>query len=328
MLFMTYSRPDGGYRVSDLKGVLAGRPVFLVGGSPSFVEEGGPSLLSRRGIASFAINNAALSFRPTAMLATDDPRCIDSTLLRDPSLPKFMQMSFAESAVREGSSEALRDMPGVLLYESEAPDADSWFLSEGRKANWRRNTLFLSLAVLHHLGASRVYLAGSDFDVPPPSSESPEYAHSPSRTLTDDEREWNRKLYTAQAYDLLRLKPVLERGGLELVDCSPRSKVAGTLPEAYRRSALADAVEECLSEEAMPSSPDASHPHASALQSPSLMREVLDPFPDGATVGMADAMRSVGRVALPAVGGGARPISGPADPGPGPNTGATDALHQ
>lgn len=274
MIFRTYGR-DGEERVSDLKGILSGPAgrvptAFLVGGAPSL--RGQPyGLLSQAGVLSFSMNNAGRLFRPTHLVASDEGRCIDSRLLLDPSVVKFMWSAHAMKPVRPSGPLAvpLRDMPSVLFFDADVRRRDSSLLHESLRLDWKRNTLFLGISVMHHLGIRRIVLAGSDFEA---GTGSASYASGPG--LTPDEAAWNETLYRFEVADLVKLRPVFDDAGLEIVDTSAGSKICRPLGP-YRHATMEEGVQMCL--EGFPPSFDdpSSLPHCSSLHRPELMQSVL-----------------------------------------------------
>lgn len=265
MIFRTIDE-GGNVHVSDPRGLFRGvRAAFLVGGAPSLL--GQPyRLLEQRGVLTFAMNNVGSLFRPTCMVASDEPACFDRRLLLDPTIMKFMWGAYRDKEIR-GTGLSFSDLPNLWLYDAVIRRRDSSLLSDKGYLDWKRNTLFLGISVMYHLGIRRIVLAGSDFG---PDDRGEDYSSGAS--LSDDERRWNSLLYRYEIADLVRLKPVFDSYGLEICDTSARSRIC---PPAgpYRRMTLEEGAEACL--EGFPSSHDRDLPHVSRLHDRSLMDRVL-----------------------------------------------------
>lgn len=243
MLFKTYDASVGGYRLSDLSNLYAGSDcaAFIVGGAPS-LDGQNPSILERRGIVSFAVNNAGLVFRPTYVVCSDMPECLSKNILFDPSIVKFASDAFHGVAVRKGDPRIFAQCPATMFYSpddqlSSIPGRS--ILQMTRMLPYMRNSLMHAFCIVASLGFRRIYLCGSDFYAGKPGERS--YAGS-NEGLDDVKRSWNENLYRQQVVSLLDMRMEFSRHGIDLVDTSANSKIAGASSYSWRP--LSEAVEE------------------------------------------------------------------------------------
>jgi len=182
-----------------LRGMLAGRSAFLLGGGPS-ANDLPLELLSQRGIWSLAVNNMAghTQVRPQAFVCSDPPSKFSHSIWLDPGImkliptPKLTNRSRGEirQKLPDGSFQTCDkhtiDCPNVWGFERVSwlyPD-DRFFTSE--VACWGNHnngvemtgqpktvcTMLLGLRLLRYLGAGRIYLVGVDFRMSPTSGYS------------------------------------------------------------------------------------------------------------------------------------------------------------
>lgn len=218
MILITYT-PEGQQRMANLAGVFKGQTAILMGGAPTISEQ--PlHLLEQRGVLSAAMNNAARHFRPVLWLSADHPSCFEPQIIHDPGIMKFSPVGHAETTI---GGKSFRMMPNLYFYANEQDVPIGELLAERMQMPWHQNTLLVSIALLNFLGVKRIILGGSDFGF-----EDKVYAHEDG--LAEHERELNRALYTSQKYDIRKLKPVFDKAGIEFLDCSVKSKLAGVYP--------------------------------------------------------------------------------------------------
>lgn len=266
MIFRTFDT-GGNAHVMDPKGLFRNVPAaFLVGGAPSLREQD-YRLLEQRGVVTFAMNNVGSLFRPTCMVASDEPACFDRRLLLDPTIVKFMWGAYADKEVA-GTGRRFSELPNVWLYDAVVRRRDSSLLSDTNYLDWKRNTFFLGISVMYHLGIRRIVLAGSDF-----GSDDRGRDYSAGASLSSDEREWNNILYRYEIADMIRLKPVFDAYGLSVYDTSLHSKIRSPAGP-YGWIPLEKGVEMCL--EGFPAEHDTDLPHVSRLHDRSLMDRVLE----------------------------------------------------
>lgn len=265
MIFRSFDSA-GNAHVIDAKGLFHGVPAaFLVGGAPSLREQY-PSMLERRGVVTFAMNNVGSLFRPTCMVASDEPACFDRRLLLDPTIMKFLWGTYRDKAIA-GTGLTVSSLPNCWLYDAVVRRRDSSLLADTNYLDWKRNTFFLGISVMYHLGIRTIILAGSDFG---PDDRGRDY--SAGATLSEREKQWNNLLYKYEIADMVRLKPVFDSYGLTILDSSAHSKISEPAGP-YRRISLQEGVDLCL--KGFPSSHDTDLPHVSRLHDKSLMDRVI-----------------------------------------------------
>lgn len=264
MIFLHYT-PQGLKRTSDLTDIFAGQTAMLIGGAPTLNQQ--PlELLANRGILTMAMNNAALHFQPTLWCGVDHPSCYEPQILLDPRIMKFCNAWHADIALdTRYNNRVYRDMPNTFFFMLEADVPWDEYLAVWRGIPWYNNTLFSAIYLLYHLGIRRLILAGSSFST---GSTGDMYVHS--TTLTPLEVKWNTDLYNSQVHELRRLKPVFDRAGLEVYDCSINSR----LSQVYQHITFERAIELCL--ESFPSKPLKSSdlPHCSKFATATIQNNI------------------------------------------------------
>ncbi len=226
-----------------------GHNVFLgdcYRGASAFLVCGGPSLtshdltaLSRRGVLSMAVNNAATVVRPNLWISTDDPGNFADVIWRDPAITKFIPMCHFEKPifVRDDSGELKAsdllagDMPAVFGFRrNEAFNASQWLWEDS--FNWgnrgdrvddyglkgSRSVMYVAIRMLHFLGVRRIYLIGCDFRM---HSGGRNYAFEQDRS--EHSVRSNNDTYEIMNARFSHLKPYLGEAGLELFNCTPDS---------------------------------------------------------------------------------------------------------
>lgn len=260
MIFIHFSK-NGMRHIADLQSTFHGQTAMLVGGAPSLKEQP-MELLSKRGVLTMAMNNAAVHFRPTLWSSGDHPECYDPQILMDPTIMKFAPYSQAGMTV---VGRKYWTMPNLYFYIQEAGVPWDEYLAARPTVPWYNNTLFVSIHILYQLGIRRIILAGSDFGFTPQGDM---YAHKTA--LGSLERKWNLDLYNSLVRELRMLKPMFDRAGLTLMDCSKNSRISQT----YEHITLEKAVDICL--ESFPSHPKdpSALPHCSKFASVSIQQRI------------------------------------------------------
>lgn len=260
MIFIHYT-PKGMKRVADLQHTFAGRTAMLVGGSPSLKEQ--PiHLLEQRGVVTMAINNAALHFRPTMWVSGDRPECYEPQILHDGTITKFAPMIYSD--IKLGNT-YYDEMPNTYFYIQE--DGVPWdeYLTPRQGVPWYSNTLFVGIHILYQLGFRRIILAGSDFGF---SKNGAMYAHDVK--LGSLEKKWNLDLYNSLVRELRMLKPILDKAGLEFMDCSKYSRIS----QVYKHITMEEAVELCLEGFPRVRKNPADLPHCAKFASESIQKRI------------------------------------------------------
>lgn len=244
--------PDGRRLTLDPTGLYSGA-LFLCGSHPSLAAE--PlDLLSKRGVVTLAMNNAAALFRPTLWIGADRPDCYARTVLEDAGILKLARLLYAEDEV-PGAGRRWRELPGTLFYGVD----DQRFTPESLLADWPtyvwwKNVFVIALQVAYRLGFRTVYLAGVGFTIP----KGRVYAFD--ATLNAAETDYNRRTYAGTLEQVVAALPHLAASGLSLVSCTPGSALNDHLPFVPFR----EAVERVTS--ALPEPDTRALPHASRFQ--------------------------------------------------------------
>ena len=232
MIFIHFT-PHGLKRMADLQHTFANQTALLVGGSPSLKEQ--PiELIQQRGVVTMAINNAALHFRPTMWVSGDRPECYDPQILHDGTIMKFAPTHYAHAMLGKIH---YAQYPNIYFYEQESDIPWDEYLAPRNGVPWYSNTLFVGIHILYQMGFRRIILAGSDFGF---SKNGDMYAHQVK--LGNMEKKWNLDLYNSLVRELRMLKPILDKAGLTLMDCSKYSRISQT----YKHITMEEAVDLCL----------------------------------------------------------------------------------
>lgn len=258
MIYATFA-PDGGRRLAQLDGIFQGCTAFLIGGAQTILEQ--PlHLLESRGVLSAAINNAAMHFKPTLWFSGDYPLCYDPQILHDPSIMKFSSFSYNTQTI---SGRNYKFFPNTYFYIPKLDIPIDQMLDRHRYTPFYKNTMLTAIHILYQLGVRRIIIGGSDFEF-----DDQVYAHETN--LSDQEKDLNRKLYTSLVDELISLKPVFVTHGLELMDCSVKSKLADT----YKHVSMQEAYQ--LATESFPEFPARAKdlPHGTKFASPKLKKQL------------------------------------------------------
>ena len=265
-MILIHFTPSGMKRIADLQHTFHGSTAILVGGSPSLREQ--PlHLIQQRGVVTMAINNSALHFRPTMWVSGDRPECYEPRILMDGTIMKFAPVLYEGNKLETLDNRQYRTVPNIYFYIQE--DGIPWdeYLAKRQGVPWYSNTLFVGIHILYQLGFKRIILAGSDFGF---GKDGAQYAHDAQ--LGDPEKKWNQDLYNSQVREMRMLKPVFERAGLTIMDCSKHSRLAQT----YKHISMEDAVALCLKD--FPSKPVAPSalPHCSKFASEGIQQRIAN----------------------------------------------------
>lgn len=239
--------PNGLKQTVDLRGLFWGQTAVLLGGAPSLLTQ--PyGLLEQRGVLVMAMNNAARTVRPALFVGSDNPNCFDPMILADPGIMKFGNLAWADARCDvNGGGRLYKTYPNTVFWMTKKSPPWDEFFADTAEIPWYQNTLFVGLHILYHLGVRRIILAGSDFEV----GRGADY--SSGQLLSRKEKDWNAKLYAHLVRELVLMKPVFEKHGLELLDSSANTKLAGT----YRHVSLEEAVAMCRGDfPRLPAEPD------------------------------------------------------------------------
>ena len=187
-------------------------------------------MLQMGGVMSMAVNNAATVVSTNLWCGGDNPACYAPEIFENAALTKLAPLPMAETTV---NGKQYFQYPNLFFYVPEKDVPWHRFLEKSPSVPWYHNTLFSSIHIAYMLGFRRIYLVGCDFGF-----KSEVYAYQTQ--LSEEEKDWNRRLYKYQAEELIGLKPLFDQGGLEIVEVATRSHLGGT----YRRVWMSDAVKE------------------------------------------------------------------------------------
>jgi len=233
-------------KTESLRGMLAGKPAFLVCSGPS--AESLPLWeLNKRGCFSMAVNNAAClqNLRPQAFVCADPPRKFHHSIWDDPGVMKFIPTNKMIGGTRGELRQKMLDgsfrsrnhrvidcsnVWGFVRHTHFTP-TDDFFLTEG--AMWGNLssgvertgldktvcTMLLGIRLLRYLGAGRIYLVGVDFWM----SLSHKYAFDQDRTV--EAIATNNDQFSIVNKWLCKMEEdgVFERFGVRLYNCYERS---------------------------------------------------------------------------------------------------------
>jgi hypothetical protein len=221
MIFYRFTS-DGRRKTVDLEDAYRGA-LILCGGHPSLADE--PlECLSRRGIVTMAMNNAALLFRPTMWTSADHPDCYSRAILDDPAILKFARLLYSGDTVGD-TGRLWRDWPSTLFYGvSDDLFTPATLLDRHPLFAWWKNVFLFSLQLAWRLGFREVYLAGVGFNFP----SDRHYAFD--MKLNPDEAEYNRRTYEMTADQFLRCLPHFKERGFRIVSCTPGSVLNEVVP--------------------------------------------------------------------------------------------------
>jgi len=239
-----------------LRGLLAGRSVFLVCGGPS-ANQLPLERLNWKGCWSMAVNNMAAHprFRPQAFVCADPPLKFSNSIWLDPGIMKFVpipKLSPRRGRIRtkepDGSIVWLkrgdqfvstRDCPNVWGFARRSwllPD-DTFFTEPS--AAWGNHdkgvqrtgqpktvcTMLLAFRLLKYLGAKRVFLVGVDFLMSGSRGPTGNYAFGEERT-TDAIRSNNEQYEVVNGWLCKMQKSgVFKRFGIEFFNCNRFSQL-------------------------------------------------------------------------------------------------------
>ncbi len=229
-----------------------GRSAFLVCAGPSLTSHD-LSQLSRRGVLTMAVNNAAAVVRPNLWCSVDDPGNFCDAVWRDPGILKFVPLCHMEKPIwsRDAAGQLVEtdqkvgDMPAVFGFRRNEAFVAEQFLREDT-INWgnhgkrtdaygqrgSRSVMLAAFRLLHFLGARQVFLVGCDFRM---EIGKQNYAFEQDRTSASVRG--NNSTYSILNVRLQHLRPFFEADGFQVHNCTPNSGLT-----AFPHMDYADAV--------------------------------------------------------------------------------------
>jgi len=232
-------------KLTDLSGLWAPNPGFLVGTGPS-LQLHDLSRLRERGVISLAVNNAAAVAPVRAWTFSDPQSKFHHGLFLDPAMMTFApepKLGRRFVAKVDGKFRActakVGHCPNTFGYGRVSKFVPETFFSE-KWAHWGAGkdqpknrplpgslcTIFLGLRLLVYLGVKRIFLLGVD------------HRKGKDSVYGFPEMKKGRKGFWKEKRMWEELKPELKRRGIELFD-------VGGLCEMFPRVEFDEAVEQC-----------------------------------------------------------------------------------
>jgi hypothetical protein len=232
MMFIRYDHTQTQQFV-NMRNIFQGRTVILMGCAPSMANQ--PlHLLEQRGVLTAALNNAAIHFRPTLWFSADNPQSFEPQIIHDPTIMKFSATGY--NAV-EIADKPYHELPNLYFYFQDEKIETGEMFADNVATPWYKNTMFVALSVLVHMGVKRIILGGSDLGF-----TGEVYAHKTE--LSDEERRVNSSMYSSLVFDLHKIRDLLQQAGVEFMDCSANSKMGEHYPVISMEEAVALALED------------------------------------------------------------------------------------
>lgn len=178
-----------------------------------------------------AINSAYPRVRPDVWIGTDRLACHSSRVWCE-AFPKITRRI-------EGETDKIQRMPEVYVADIEKADPEEMFIRRDNLSSfvWAHNTMTFALHYLVWCGHKTIYLVGCDM------GGAADYHDA--RILSDEQRAYNRRLYSEQVKTLRGLSLTAARNGVMLQSCTPDSPLNEFLPFLTAEQAL-EAVERDL----------------------------------------------------------------------------------
>ena len=219
---------DGRRQQIDLRNVYEDGTLFLLAGAPSLKDE--PlELLNRPGIVTMGINNSPSVYRPQLWVSGDRPECFAPGIAKDTGMLKFASYSRRDLKVH---GKKWKHYPGTLFYSTDSKVKDDMYLEPGNNIAWWHSTWWVALQLAWKLGFRDVYMLGAEFKIK-------DKVYAWDADLSEKEISGNKRLYHHEAKKMRKLKPLFDRKGLRLHNCSTTSEIADT----YGYTPLKEAVE-------------------------------------------------------------------------------------
>lgn len=231
-------------------------------GGHLFLTLSGPSLktfpleqLTRRGVMTMAVNNAATVVRPNLWTFVDPSEKFHSVIWDDPAILKLIPVKRFQDKLRIQEGDSWRysgrlacESPGVFGYVRGADfDPDTYLkISEVCMGNCKKkaavnkrphiiNVMFVVFRLAYHLGFRHVYLLGCDFRM--------EHGQNPYAFAEDKHAgavDSNNNAYLKLNIMLGQLAPRLQAAGMQIYNCTAKSGLLAfphlDFSEAIRRA--------------------------------------------------------------------------------------------
>ena len=241
-----------------LRGLLAGRPAFLLCGGPSTAQQ--PlELLQRRGCWTMAVNNVAgARVRPQAFVCSDPPLKFSHCIWLDPGIMKFVpNKKFKKrgrgTLRRKVGEKEWKPLPGgtISMPNTWGFGRRSWMRPDesfftDTEAAWGNHdegvaetkedktvcTMLLGMRLLRYLGAGTIFLLGVDFYMTPEAG----YSFAQARDVKAARS--NNQHFAVVNDWLCRMRDggVFERFGVRIYNCNQASGLRAFLHVPFERA--------------------------------------------------------------------------------------------
>lgn len=224
---------DGsGYSPINISGLWANTAGFLVCGGPS-VNKLPFHKLKERGVVSLAVNNIAAHVPVKAWCFSDPHEKFHHALFRDPSIMTFAPTPKLGRNIRVKSNGkfaysniAIKDCPNTYGFPRKTslyPDKflETYYAQWGHGGKQPENereftclcTMLIGIRLMCYLGCTRIFTLGVDFW----RAEEEQYAFNQKASRVNGRYDKENKM-------LERIKPNLQKHGIEIYNCNPESK--------------------------------------------------------------------------------------------------------
>lgn len=240
----------------NIENLYKNEKCFLVCGGPSLLTHN-LSLLSQKGVLVASVNNTGALIRSNFWFSVDHPKSFHSNIFYDPAVLKFIPEENIDKSFlvhdKQGklqpSNKLVYNLSNVLLYRRNKDFRPNDFLSEPT-INWGnhgdvtdqygnkggRSVMYPAFRILYYLGIRKLFLLGCDFNM---QFEKP-YAFEQSKHKGGCDS--NNKAYEIHNNRFTHLRPIFEKKGLKVFNCTPKDKSKLT---AFEFLDYEKAIEQC-----------------------------------------------------------------------------------
>jgi glycosyltransferase involved in cell wall biosynthesis len=226
-----------------LRDLYAGQSAFLICGGPS-LSSMDLSPLRAPGMLTMGVNNSAKVFRPNLWISVDEPDRFLRSIFFDPTVMKFVRANHRGHEIFDSDAWAwtgklAKGCPNVHFYPNNDYFDPRLFLNQPT-VNWGnskdrdsgRSVMLAAIRILYELGIRNIYLVGADFRM------SADYAYAFDQARAQGAVNNNNNLYRTLNMRFTLLRPIFEKAGLHVINCTPESGLT-----AFDHLPLAEAVE-------------------------------------------------------------------------------------
>jgi len=195
-----------------LDGMFRGS-VFLLGGG-DHLRAAVPHLVDT-GVTTFAMNNAAGVIKPHLWIGADGAEYYSASILHDPTIMKFMRIIRMDTVTQRG--EPVRTCPNMHFFKEDPEMVYSGVFVPRDTIIFWKNVFTMALQIIWRLGFSRVYCVGCGFNA--------DTGYAFKSRHTGKYAKYNQNTYDGVIRQLGELLPYARTAGLEVVSCTPDSKL-------------------------------------------------------------------------------------------------------